>query len=176
MGNLVCDTIPTTPTLCTRNLFLSNGGTSPWKRTAPGDCQIKSVPVLSLSKGCHPPQTLLLSYRAGLRRLDQALHLLPQRAPPVRNGRSREQIVNHLRQSWPHVLDAPQSLAAHLPVDEPHVLLQVLDGPGGLATGPDPGGAAQRPPQQVGSVLLGLEDVGKILRIIAGGAYSFSWQ
>jgi hypothetical protein len=48
----------------------------------------KSAPVLSLPKGCHPPQTLFLSHRAGLRRLDQALHLLPRRASPVQNGRS----------------------------------------------------------------------------------------
>ena len=82
MGSLVCGAGPTTPILCTRNLPLSNGGTSPWKSTAPRNCWIKSVPVLSLPKGCHPPQTLFLSHRAGLRRLDQTLHLLPRRAAP----------------------------------------------------------------------------------------------
>jgi hypothetical protein len=54
----------------------------------------KSAPVLlalnavegSLAKECHPPQTLFLSHGAGLRRLHQALHLLPRRASPIRNG------------------------------------------------------------------------------------------
>jgi hypothetical protein len=82
MGNLVCGAGPTTPILCTRNPFLSKRGTSPWKSTAPRNCWIKSVPVLSLPKECHPPQTLFLSHRVGLRRLYQTLHLLPRRAPP----------------------------------------------------------------------------------------------
>ena len=84
MGSLVCGAGPTRPILCTRNLSFSNGGTSPWKSTAPRNCWIRSVPIPSLPKGCHPPQTLFLSHRAGLRRLDQTLHLLPRRAPPVR--------------------------------------------------------------------------------------------
>jgi len=79
-GNLARGARPTTPTLCTRNLFLSNGATRPWKSTAPRNCWIKSVPVLSLPKGRHPPR--FPSHRAGLRRLDQTLHLLPRRAPP----------------------------------------------------------------------------------------------
>ena len=56
--------------------FLSNGGTSPWKSTAPRNCWIKSVPVLSLPKGCHPPQTLFLSHRAGLSSEAARGHLL----------------------------------------------------------------------------------------------------
>ena len=84
VGSLVCGPGPTTPILCTRNLFFPNGGTSPWKSTAPSNCWIKSVPVLSLPKGCHPPQTLFVSHGAGLRRLDQTPHLLRARAPPVR--------------------------------------------------------------------------------------------
>ena len=84
MGSLVCGAGPTRPILCTRNLSFSNGGTSPWKSTAPRNCWIRSVPIPSLPKGCHPPQTLFLSHRAGLRRLGQTLHLLPRRAPPVR--------------------------------------------------------------------------------------------
>ena len=81
--------------LCTRNPLLSNGGVSLWKSTAPGSHWIRSAPALSLPKGCHPPQARLLSHGAGLRRLDQALHLLPQRASPVRNGRPRGRSLSH---------------------------------------------------------------------------------
>ena len=49
----------------------------------PRNCWIKSVPVLRLPKGRHPPQTLFLPHQAGLRRLDQTLLLVPRRAPPV---------------------------------------------------------------------------------------------
>ena len=66
MGNLVCGAGPTTPILCTRNTPLSKGGTRPWKSTAPRNCWIKSVPVLSLPKGRHPPQTLFLPPGPGL--------------------------------------------------------------------------------------------------------------
>ena len=88
MGNLVCGTGPATPVLCTRNPFLSMGGTTPWNSTAPRNRWLKSVPGLSLSKGCHRPQTLFVSHRAALRRLEQTLHLHPQRALPVRNARN----------------------------------------------------------------------------------------
>jgi hypothetical protein len=81
--------------LCTRNPFSSSGGVSPWKSTAPRSYWIKSVPVLSLAKECHLPQTLFPPHRAGLRRLDQALHLFPRRASPVRNGRSRGRGLSH---------------------------------------------------------------------------------
>ena len=56
---------PTTPVLCTRNPFLPKGGTSPWKSTAARNCFIRSMPVLSLTKVCHPPQTLFVSHPAG---------------------------------------------------------------------------------------------------------------
>ena len=61
----------------------------------PKSCWIKSVPVLSLPKGYHPPQILFLSHGGDLRRLDQALHLLSRRASPVRNGRSRGRGLSH---------------------------------------------------------------------------------
>jgi hypothetical protein len=56
-----------------RNRSLSNGGVSPRKSSAPISHWIKSVPVLSLPTGSHPPQALLLWQRAGLRPLDQTL-------------------------------------------------------------------------------------------------------
>ena len=46
--------------------------------------QVRACP--ELAEGMHLPQTLFLSHRASLRRLDQALHLFPQRASPVRMG------------------------------------------------------------------------------------------
>jgi hypothetical protein len=51
---------------------------------------------------------------------------------------NREQVLNHFRQARPEVGDALQSLAAHVPVDQAQVLLQLLDGPGGLAIGLHP--------------------------------------
>ena len=48
-----------------------------------------------------------------------------------------EQLLNHLRQPRPHILDAFQTLAPHLSVDQSHVLLQVLDRPRRLAARPD---------------------------------------
>jgi hypothetical protein len=41
----------------------------------------KSVPALSLAKGCRPPHTLLLSHRAGQRRLDPEAVLRNQTLP-----------------------------------------------------------------------------------------------
>ena len=79
-----------------RNPFLSNAGTSPWKDTAARNCWMKSVPVLSLPKGCHAPQTVFLSHRAGLRRLDQTLHLLPRRAPVWRSCRINSMVFRRL--------------------------------------------------------------------------------
>lgn len=43
----------------------------------------------------HPPQTLLHPYRAGLRQLDQTLHLLSQRAPACRDGRATSSGLAH---------------------------------------------------------------------------------
>jgi len=47
-----------------------------------------------------------------------------------------DHILNHPRQPRPHILDTLQALAAHLPVHQPYILRQVLDGPSRLAIRP----------------------------------------
>jgi hypothetical protein len=49
---------------------------------------------------------------------------------------ARDQSLNHLRRSRSHVLNPLQPLPPHLPVDQAHVLLQVLNGPGSLQIRP----------------------------------------
>jgi len=40
-----------------------------------------------------------------------------------------KQALNHLRQPRPHGLDAVRPFPPHLAMEEPHILLEVLDGP-----------------------------------------------
>jgi hypothetical protein len=68
-----CRAGPTITVLWTRIPIQSSAGVGPWKNTIPRSYWIKSMPVLSLAKACHPPQTLFLSHGASPRRLDQAL-------------------------------------------------------------------------------------------------------
>jgi hypothetical protein len=73
-----CRAAPAMTVLCARLPYLSSGKVSPWKNTSPGDCWLNPVHALlfpsetegSLLKSCHLVQTLRLSHRAGLRRIE----------------------------------------------------------------------------------------------------------
>jgi hypothetical protein len=49
-----------------------------------------------------------------------------------------DQMLDHRCQPWPHILDALQTLAAHLVVDAPYIHFQILDRPRCLAIGSHP--------------------------------------